>query len=747
MDGTDIGSDKTIVLPPSDQAIPLTRTSAMPPPRNATSNTRAVDPNNNDGSLPPDRFDEYPPVDKILQFEDQIAIGGQGIVHSANEKLFHRTVAVKTLREEFRNDPVHRKAFLTEARITAQLEHPAVVPVHGIFSDPQGNLHLSMKFVKGRTLKEYLAMLVSRYSRLSTKKIAALERLLLPERLEHFLTLSAAVAYAHAKRVIHRDLKPENIMLGRNGELYIMDWGIAATLPRGEAFCPPEANAVGTLRYIAPEIIRREPYGERADIFLLGLILYEIVYLHSAYDGKNDKELIGQAMRVEIAPPHNRFGISVAADLERIIDKALQGEPAQRYASVREMEADLRCYLAGEVISVDPHPKLSRFLLGIRRRYKLLLFLFVLTLLALVSFGALVLWRDYRRSERLRREEAALGEIVSRGIHSASIFDLFLKTQEGELARLAEECSVRLDCPIPRGSAEEAGKIYIFGIDPKPATRRPSKTYGQAMDFARFVALLPAGGKRKDFEAQLEKLAPMQSSFRNAIDHSFHGLVVLPKTPKEREEFFLNERRPLISWGFLGLTNGLYLCYPCQFDYTQDYDPRKRGWYQDTLSTPEVFWGRPYADIGPNKEIVITGSKPIYSKTGEILGVVGADILLSEVVDLVAKLGSQGPQVEHKYLLDQHGFIITDNEVFPKIADPKTGALQFHKFPQEDILQTILHRQHGYLTTIEHGDKHVYFFIRIQTLGWYYLEKINFALVRHRAHNKVPALEQTIKLP
>src|SRR5262249_11964101 len=214
-----------------------------------------------------------------------IARGGMGVVYAAEDEKLHRRVALKVLDTKDANEELTTR-LIREARILAQLEHPAIVPVHDVGSFPDGRVFYTMKFVEGQRLDKCVEQMDS-----------------LPQRLRLFLRICDAVAFAHARSVLHRDLKPANIMVGSFGEVLVMDWGLAKLLREDAGQKPvkidPEAtifekpgktsdttgagNSVvsghgtimGTPGYMSPEQARSdvERLDARSNIFSLGALL------------------------------------------------------------------------------------------------------------------------------------------------------------------------------------------------------------------------------------------------------------------------------------------------------------------------------------------------------------------------------------------------------------------------------------------------------------------------------------------
>ncbi len=228
---------------------------------------------------------ERPAPLERLELLGEIARGGVGVVLLGRDHTLARDLAVKILQEKHRDRPAMVRRFFAEARIAGQLQHPGIVPVHELGTLPDERPYFTMKLVKGKTLAEVLA---------ESQGSPADRRSLLPV----FLQVVQTIAYAHNHGVIHLDLKPANIMLGKYGEVRVMDWGLARTLTRGSEAPPPqecvnagaivddrEAGAsplgrfMGTPGYMAPEQFSsgEADLDECTDVFALGAILFEIL--------------------------------------------------------------------------------------------------------------------------------------------------------------------------------------------------------------------------------------------------------------------------------------------------------------------------------------------------------------------------------------------------------------------------------------------------------------------------------------
>ncbi len=192
--------------------------------------------------------DESRPIRYAL--EDEFARGGVGAIHAARDAALNREVAYKVLLPRRDTEATYRLRFVREARLTAQLEHPNIVPVHDLGVDGNGQLYFTMKRIRGRTLDQVLRLLRSGDPTAETEYP-------LPRRLSIFLQVCQAVHYAHTRGVLHRDLKPANVMVGGFGETLVMDWGLAKRIPAigdgGRLAHDDEAEAAITLAALAAD--------------------------------------------------------------------------------------------------------------------------------------------------------------------------------------------------------------------------------------------------------------------------------------------------------------------------------------------------------------------------------------------------------------------------------------------------------------------------------------------------------------
>jgi eukaryotic-like serine/threonine-protein kinase len=287
------------------------------------------------------------PLSDRYDYVREIGSGGVGSVHCVRDRMLLRQAALKILDPVLAKNPVQVERFVNEAQINAQLEHPNIAPVHEIVLSPEGPKYFTMKLVEGENLHD----LIVRAGRPGGSPEV------LHEMLATFLKVCDALAFAHSRGVIHCDLKPGNIMVGAYGEVYLMDWGLARLRPDAtagiavsstDAASGPRSRVLGTPGFMAPEQAhgREADYTERTDVFGLGGVLFAILTGRSPFSGSDVTEALARARACQITfPPASP--LQMPPRLCRIAARAMEREPARRYASILELKADVESFLRG----------------------------------------------------------------------------------------------------------------------------------------------------------------------------------------------------------------------------------------------------------------------------------------------------------------------------------------------------------------------------------------------------------------
>jgi serine/threonine protein kinase len=260
----------------------------------------------------------------------EIGAGGSSKVYRVFDSNLKRFVAMKVLAERPSDRPQRRARFIDEARTTAQLDHPNIVPVHDLVVQEGKATHFVMKLVRGRTLET-----VVEEQTVQSAGPERLHRLILT-----FLKVCEALAFAHSRGVIHCDLKPSNIMVGDFGEVYLMDWGIAhKTHPDPSNGGAARPGVRGTPPFMSPEQAQKNAAAvtEKTDIFGLGAVLYYILTGKAPFPGKTATQSMALARTCDYQDIEIAAGGPVPPALGRIVKTAMASDPSGRYGSVSEM--------------------------------------------------------------------------------------------------------------------------------------------------------------------------------------------------------------------------------------------------------------------------------------------------------------------------------------------------------------------------------------------------------------------------
>ena len=358
----------------------------------------------------------------------EIGAGGIGRVLLSFDKHIGRNIAIKELLTE-RDSSVQNASilsidearFLREARLTAQLEHPSIVPVYEIGRRLDGSIYYTMRYVRGRTLSET----IKGCSHLG-------ERL---KYLSHFVNLCNAIAYAHSKGVLHRDIKPQNVMIGEFGETVVLDWGLAKIkdsagredekfenqmrlLRDASAGRTISGEVMGTPQYMPPEQAfgNVENIDERSDIYSLGAVLYEIL---TGFPPFNEDSPIDTVFAVRKYYTGEKRLIPVREEepecpeeLATIAEKALSPKKENRYQSVVDLVDDVEAYMAGRRVSGYRYSLFSYLKFLFKKGRVALSFILILITLSAISLLALNhIYRLHRESRLLLYENRAMEAI------------------------------------------------------------------------------------------------------------------------------------------------------------------------------------------------------------------------------------------------------------------------------------------------------------------------------------------------
>ena len=276
------------------------------------------------------------------QVGELLGYGGMAEVHRGRDLRLGRDVAIKMLRSDLARDATFQERFRREAQNSAALNHPAIVAVYDTGEELSATGEklpfIVMEFVSGRTLKEVLAQ----------------EGQIPPRRaLEITADICAALEFSHRHGIIHRDIKPGNVMITQNGQVKVMDFGIARALASGATTMTQTSAVIGTAQYLSPEQARGEAVDARSDVYAAGCVLFELLVGHPPFVGDSPVSVAYQHVREDPRAP-SELNPEVPPDVDAIVLKALAKNPMNRYQSAQEMRADALRAVSGRPVLATP---------------------------------------------------------------------------------------------------------------------------------------------------------------------------------------------------------------------------------------------------------------------------------------------------------------------------------------------------------------------------------------------------------
>jgi serine/threonine-protein kinase len=526
----------------------------------------------------------------VIETEDryseikEYARGGMGRVLLVHDTHIGRDIALKELLPERtgskaagatpQTNPILAR-FVQEARITGQLEHPAIVPVYELGYRADGTLYYTMKLVRGKTLATALRECTGLRDRLGL--------------LTHFVNLCQAIAYAHSRKVIHRDLKPGNVMVGEFGETVVIDWGLAKIKGRQDdardamsetlqvfrmgdeqdAAKTQEGLAMGTPAYMAPEQARGDldSVGERSDVYALGAVLYELLTGRPPYTGKSSREIIEQVLTQDPVPVES-IESDAAPELAAICHRAMRREPADRYATAKELAEEVSRFLSGALVATYDYSAKEQVQRFVKRNRAILataaaglLFVFAIGIvynLQLVSTNArLTDSVEQETAARLAadeaRSEASAAQLLAEEnfrVAGQAIERLFTDVSESEFLAAPGASPVRNK--LLRGSLQ-----YYQQLADTLSTKTPSpemqkdlvEAYLRLADVAHSVGeddeALRSYTDAQTFLATLTEEHPDNLEYRGLEARALHELAILQEDHGQFDEALRSNREAL----------------------------------------------------------------------------------------------------------------------------------------------------------------------------------------------------------
>lgn len=383
--------------------------------------------------------------------------GGLGALYLARDTELGRTVIVKGERIDQQRSVEGHKHLINEAAITAQLEHPGIVPVYSYGQDKQQRPYYAMRLIRGSTLREAIRKYHGGESTDGNRSVA-FQRLL-----RDFLSVCKTIEFAHSRGVLHRDIKPANIMVGRFGEVLVVDWGLAkhaaavaseigAADETIEPLSVPEplktrlGSIKGSPMYMSPEQAagRTDEIGPASDIYGLGATLYELLIGEAPYQGTSSNEIVERVKQGAMRPPR-QVKPEIPPALEAICLKAMQLDPRQRYSTTKQLAADVESFLADEAVSAHVESLADKARRWGRRHRTLVTSAVATLLVAMVTLGSMsgVLARRNKDlaaaktvAESAEQAERARAAELERSLYANQMFTAGAAWREADVHRL-----------------------------------------------------------------------------------------------------------------------------------------------------------------------------------------------------------------------------------------------------------------------------------------------------------------------
>ncbi len=463
-----------------------------------------------------------------------LAAGGMGAVLQIKDNDFHRPAAMKVIHGRFANSGEALERFLAEAQVTAQLEHPNIVPIHDLGVLEDGTLYFTMKLIEGMSVGKVVKLLQQQAGILYENKskenpkgdfvapdadsAKAAAEWTIERRLLMFLKILDGVGFAHSKGVVHRDIKPDNVMLGGHGEVLVVDWGIAKVLKdadadselvrqvasirdQGSLSATMEGSAMGTIFYMPPEQAKGElsEIDGRSDVYALGATLYELLALKRCLEGSTIPAMLvkittGDFIPLDSAAPE------LHPDLVAIVHKAMALDRAKRYPTCAAMAEDLTRFLNGQAVLARQRNLIERIGLWYgRHKTKVLAGAGAAGLAVVVAGGTTWMVQSQARAEAAAKKAEAVaawggrqGKPLDRleEIEKAILTAAALAPGDGDLVELRAQAKALVATERDR-IEEERERV----AQAEAAKRRAAALAGEAADAERAGELAKADEK------------------------------------------------------------------------------------------------------------------------------------------------------------------------------------------------------------------------------------------------------------
>ena len=384
-------------------------------------------------SMASEKIDAPQPIfDEIaaneIRYKQGVLINQGGVkkIHQIEDALTGRPVAMANLKDP--EDPKKVEHFLREARLTATLEHPNIIPVYDIGLNDDGDPFFTMKLISGKSLSQILR----------DQSDKNLPRLSIQSLMDIFIKICDAVSYSHSKGILHLDLKPSNIQVGEYGEVLVCDWGLAKVIDTPDETIYGELDPClynditldgvikGTPGFMAPEQIDSTlgDKTKRTDIYALGGILYTMLTLQPPVKNRDIQKMLDDTINGKISLPSSVNTLrNIPLSLEAVAMKALQTDPVKRYHKVITLRKDIHKWLGGFATSAE-NAGFTKAAYLLFQRHKVVAFLILFIMISLIISFGVITQKEKVASEALKlyEEEKRQTEIIGQELSERMVF-------------------------------------------------------------------------------------------------------------------------------------------------------------------------------------------------------------------------------------------------------------------------------------------------------------------------------------